>query len=747
MEKLIRGLRYFRDHLLWERQELFERSANGQRPLAHMITCSDSRVLPDTLLQADPGDLFVSRNAGNLVPPPGTPGGEAATIEYAVNGLGVTDIIICGHYRCGAVKALLEPEDVKGMPAVAEWIAQAQAVPGIVDAEYPEATGKERWDRAVERNVLLQLDNLKQHPAVAARLAAETLRLHAWVLRFESSEVLAYDPCRAGFVPLLDILGIHATVPASGRGHVEETLENSSTPSPSKVAEDPGSIVRHDLPASLAVFLVALPLCLAIAKASGMPPEAGIITGIVGGMLVGLISGSPLQVSGPTAGQIVILIGVLEKFGPGGLGVVVLLAGLIQITASALRWGQWFRAVSPAVVLGMLAGIGVVLFAQQFHVLVDDPPSGSPLTNLISIPRAIWWGVADAHDAHPEHREAAVVGLVTLATLVVWPLIAGRRFKLVPAVLVAIVLAACLVSAFGWQVQRVNFENLSGAVRLGDTSGFFELIGVGGIWLAAGTIALVASAETLLCAAVIDQLHRGPRTRYDRELAAQGVGNVVCGALGVLPVTGVIARSTANVQAGARSRWAAVLHGVWLLLLSLLLPSALRLIPTAALAAILVFTAVKLFNVPAIRALCREKRVEGLICIATVIIVVVADLLSGVLIGVGLSVVYLLHTFSQLRARYQHEKSDGRHRLVLEGTATFLRLPRLAASLEEVPPGAVLHVELSKLSYIDHACMTLLQNWQKQHEATGGKLVLDWETLQARFHTARPRPRARRKVQ
>ncbi|MBY0512788.1 MAG: hypothetical protein K2P78_02635, partial [Gemmataceae bacterium] len=430
MEKLIQGLRHFRQNVHWERKELFERSARGQRPLALLITCSDSRVLPDTLMQADPGDLFVHRNAGNVVPPPDTPGGEGATVEYAVTALGVTDIIVCGHYRCGAVKALLEPAAAKDMPKVAEWLAHAGGVRAAVERDHPAAAGDELWDRAVERNVLVQLESLSKHPVVAAGLAAGTLRLHAWVLRFESSDVLAYDPCTATFSPLLEMAVVHPAVPTHGTDHAEQPAVPTEPVAPPEPGR-PGwaAVLRHDLPASLVVFLVALPLCLALARATGMPPEAGIITGIVGGILVGLIGGSPLQVSGPANGLFVILVDVVQQHGPERLGVVVLLAGLVQAAAGVLRLGQWFRAVSPAVVLGMLAGIGVVLFAQQVHVLVDDPPAKSPLRNLATIPLAVWHGVADTHEGHPEHRQAASVGLLTLAVLLLWPLAARGRLR------------------------------------------------------------------------------------------------------------------------------------------------------------------------------------------------------------------------------------------------------------------------------------------------------------------------------
>ena len=181
MKKLIEGLRHFQEHVLWERKELFERSVQGQKPQALLITCADSRVLPETLMQADPGDLFVSRNAGNLVPPPETPGGEAATVEYAVRTLGVRDIIVCGHYRCGAVKALLDTGEAGADSSVSLWLTHALATRTVMDRDHPHLDGEARWDKAVEQNVLVQLANLARHPVVTVGLAAGTLRLHGWV--------------------------------------------------------------------------------------------------------------------------------------------------------------------------------------------------------------------------------------------------------------------------------------------------------------------------------------------------------------------------------------------------------------------------------------------------------------------------------------------------------------------------------------------------------------------------------------
>lgn len=740
MKKLIDGLRHFQEHLFWERQELFERSIAGQKPHALLITCSDSRVLPETLMQADPGDLFVARNAGNMVPPDAL-GGEAATIEYAIGTLGVTDIIVCGHYRCGAVKALLDPDTNKADTPVTNWLVHGASTLDVMDKEHTHLQGEARWDKAVEQNVLVQINNLSKHPAVAAGLADGTLRIHAWVLRFESSEVLAYVPDRGTFEPLLEMMEVHAALPT--RGAYYESSVAQDVPAVNVLSAEGAKpkwfdALRSDVPASLVVFMVALPLCLAIARACGVPAEVGLITGIVGGILVGLISGSPLQVSGPAAGLIVILLDVVQEQGVAILGVAVFLAGLIQIVAGSLKLGQWFRAVSPAVILGMLGGIGVILVTQQIHVMVDDLPSRSPVLNFLGIPKAIV-GIFDGHDGHVGHLPAALLGLLTLSVLLFWKRLPLGKLKAVPAVLVAVLLATATATILGLTVQRVEFDSLAAAVTWLDFVSLPALLTNMTVWLIAMTIAFVASAETLLCAAAVDQMHSGTRTQYDRELAAQGIGNAVCGILGALPMTGVIVRSSTNVQAGGKTRLSTILHGVWILAFVLLMPSVLRMVPTAALAAILVLTGIRLIEIHAIRELWKQSRGEGIICVVTAMAVVSFDLLTGVLLGVGLSLIKLVYAISRLRIRRRGESPNVGTTLVLEGSATFLRLPKLASALENTPRGGVLHININRLSYIDHTCLTLLRNWKKQHEATGGRLILDWDKLHARFDAARQR--------
>jgi carbonic anhydrase len=224
MTRLIRGALDFQRRIFHTKESLFGRLAKGQRPPELFITCSDSRINPNLLTQTDPGELFILRNAGNLVPPHGGPtGGEEATIEYAVVALKVRDIIICGHSHCGAVQGLLNPQALSKMPRVAEWLNHARAIlPGL--ASCPEG---ERIDRAIEANVLLQLEHLRGHPPVAEALAARKLRLHGWVYRFETGDVSIYNPTTGRFANLSEQARVRGLVPAEPEAAGERTGDES----------------------------------------------------------------------------------------------------------------------------------------------------------------------------------------------------------------------------------------------------------------------------------------------------------------------------------------------------------------------------------------------------------------------------------------------------------------------------------------------------------------------------------------
>jgi MFS superfamily sulfate permease-like transporter len=478
------------------------------------------------------------------------------------------------------------------------------------------------------------------------------------------------------------------------------------------------------------------------------------VTGIVGGLVVGTLAGAPLQVSGPAAGLTVIMLelyrGQAEALGAeAGFAVVscaVAMAGLMQVAAGALGLGQWFRAVSPAVIHGMLTGIGVIILVGQFHKLFDLKAEGTGLKQMLAVGGTL--STAFGPDG-AKHLKAAALGIPAVALIFLWkPLVPGR-LKMLPASLVAVVGGAVALAAAqalaDMPVATVVVEGNILSFIKPPTADALPHLPEGRTLLAAATIAFIASAETLLCATAVDALHTGPRTRYDKELAAQGIGNTLCGLAGALPMTGVIVRSAANVEAGARTRLSAVLHGLWLLVLAGALPWLLAYIPISVLAAVLVVTGWRLIDARTPITLWKEnRRGEAVIYLVVVAVIVAEDLLTGVVVGVGLSLLKLAYTMSHLDATLTPDPAaDGpagqapRMRLSLKGAATFLALPRLAAVLERVPPGTELHADLDSLSYIDHACLELLHSWEKQHAASGGKLVIDWHSVHGLSHAPR----------
>lgn len=489
--------------------------------------------------------------------------------------------------------------------------------------------------------------------------------------------------------------------------------------------------LARDFISSLVVFLIALPLCMGIAIASGVPPALGLATGVIGGLIVGVISGSPLQVSGPAAGLAVIVFELVRDLGVEKLGPILILAGIIQFTAGRLKLGQWFRAISPAVVYGMLAGIGILIMAGQFHVMVDDKPRASGLDNIMAIPESVWKSLAPPDGS--AHHMAALTGLLTLGTILLWNWLRPKSLKVIPGTLVGVVLATAFATVLRLPIKHVDIpQNIWSAFSLPSAHTLSSMTDPH-VLLTALVIAFVASAETLLSAAAVDRMHSGPRAHYDKELSAQGVGNTLCGLIGALPMTGVIVRSSANVQAGAKTRMSAVLHGIWILGFVLLFPSALRLIPTATLAAVLVFTGFKLIEIQHLRKLAGYGRMPVIIYFGTVAGIVCVDLLTGVLFGLLLTVAKLLGKTTRLEIRQATEEALRRTDIHLEGAATFIRLPRLAAVLDAVPSGYIAHIHIRHLYYIDHTCLDLLKSAALQRSERGGSLEVHWEQLAQRY--------------
>lgn len=492
----------------------------------------------------------------------------------------------------------------------------------------------------------------------------------------------------------------------------------------------------RDALASLVVFLVALPLCMGIAIASGAPVAAGLITGIIGGIVVGIIGGAPLQVSGPAAGLTVICVEIASKYGLAALALVVMLAGAIQLVAGLCKLGQWFRAVSPAVVHGMLSGIGVLIFSSQLHVMIDDRPRHGGLANLLSIPEAIAKGLplpAAGDQTWPHsHDWAFMIGALSILIIMAWQSFAPARWRFIPGPLLAILLVTTIAWAGSLPILYVEIpDRLVNGLTPAWSVNMTE-IAWPQLLFSAVFMAVIASAETLLCAGAVDRMSKGPATHYDRELAAQGFGNFLCGLVGGLPMTGVIVRSAANVQAGARTRLSAILHGTWLLLFVLCCGPLLRMIPTAALAGILVYTGFRLIGFHELVRLWKHERSEALIMLITIVVIVADDLLIGVLTGLGLSAFKLLLKFTRLEVRVIPAPNDDSTVTVsLAGAATFLRLPILAAQLEQVPHDVDVRIKINRLTYMDEACRDLFQTWIKQREEEGQCIDIDHRRLRA----------------
>ncbi|MFV8051986.1 SulP family inorganic anion transporter [Mycobacterium sp. 48b] len=470
-----------------------------------------------------------------------------------------------------------------------------------------------------------------------------------------------------------------------------------------QLAERARAILRYDLPASLVVFLVALPLSLGIAVASGAPVLAGIIAAIVGGILVGILGGSPLQVSGPAAGLTVVVAGLISQFGWKVTCAITVCAGILQVLFGLSKVARAALAISPVVVHAMLAGIGITIALQQIHVLLGGSSNSSAWANVTALPGKLI----------NAHGHGVVLGGLVIAILVAcrW---APKAVKKVPGPLVAIVgvTALSLLPAFG-DVTRIQINgSLIDALSLpslpqGNWGGF-----------AAGvlTVALIASVESLLSAVSVDRLHTGPRTNFDREMIGQGTANMVSGAIGGLPVTGVIVRSSTNVAAGARTRASAILHGVWILIFAVPFAGLAQMIPTAALAGLLIVIGCQLVKRAHIETAWRTGDLA--VYAVTVAGVVFLNLLEGVLIGLALAVA--LTVWRVVRTNIVSESTgEDTWRVAIEGSATFLSLPRLTSALAQVPTGTAVTVELS-VDFIDHAAHETIEAWKRQHVATGG---------------------------
>ncbi|BBX08737.1 SulP family inorganic anion transporter [Mycolicibacterium aichiense] len=471
------------------------------------------------------------------------------------------------------------------------------------------------------------------------------------------------------------------------------------------------TLLRYDLPASLVVFLVALPLSLGIAIASDAPVLAGLIAAIVGGVVAGALGGSPLQVSGPAAGLTVIVAGLVAEFGWAVTCAITVCAGIVQVLLGVSRVGRAALAISPMVVHAMLAGIGITIALQQVHVLLGGSSESSAWRNITELPGQL---------LAADHAGLAV-GLLVIGILVSWRWMPAKIRK-VPGPLVAIVVASAVSVLFAMNVPRIQLNGslLDALKPPGLPEGNWGAFATGVI-----TVALIASVESLLTAVAVDRMQDGPRSNLNRELVGQGAANVVSGAIGGLPITGVIVRSSANVAAGAKTRASAMLHGVWVLVFALPFAGLAQQIPTAALAGLLIVIGIQLVKLSHIKTARRTGDIA--VYLVTITGVVFLNLLEGVLLGLALAVALTVWRVARARVHAQPADDDDDDnddwRVAVEGSATFLSLPQLHKTLASVPPGVRVTLEIS-VDFIDHAAHQVIEDWQRQHEASGGSVLI-----------------------
>ena len=472
-------------------------------------------------------------------------------------------------------------------------------------------------------------------------------------------------------------------------------------------------IAGADVSASIAVFLIALPLSLGIALATGAPLQAGLVAAAVGGLVAGRLGGSPLQVSGPAAGLTVVTADLIQRYGWRTTCAITVLAGLAQLGLGCLRVARGALAVSPAIVHGMLAGIGVTIAVAQLHIMLGGTPQSSVPDNLRALPAQL-----------ADMRPASVsVSVLTLALLLLWPRLpgrAGRLLRKVPAALVAVAGATAAAALAGLRLPKVDLPSWSNHALAGLPEG-----PVLGLVAAVLTTTLVCSVQSLLGAVAVDKLvaarpglsTRVGRSHLDRELLGQGAANIVSGSLGGLPIAGVAVRSSANVHAGAVSRNSTLLHGVLVVIAALLMVPILELIPLASLAALVMAVGIQMVSLNHIRTVTRHREVW--VYAVTTLGVVFLGVLEGVVLGIAMAVGVALHRLT--RTRITHEVREGVHHVHVRGQLTFLAVPRLSRALHLVPHGADTVVELDG-SFMDHAAYETLQDWQRAHTARGGSV-------------------------
>lgn len=484
---------------------------------------------------------------------------------------------------------------------------------------------------------------------------------------------------------------------------------------------------RHDLPAGLSVFFVALPLCLGIALASGAPLYAGLLSGIIGGLVVPLISGSSLAVSGPAAGLTTMVAASIISLGNYKVFLLaVMVAGLFQFALGLLKFGAIANYFPSSVIKGMLAAIGIMLISKQIPLALGyDQPDfwTSGFFNLFSLQH--FFGNFSRLN---QHISIGAI-LITVISLIVFILLQkpfAKKMKVIPVPLLVVAIGIITniflknlspdFSLNGTQLVNIP-SNIFGSISFPD---FTKLFSTAAIWKDGLIIGLLATLETLLCIEAVDKLDRRNRiTPVNRELIAQGIGNMTCGLLGAIPMTAVVVRGAANVDAGGRTKLSAFTHGIFLLLAVLFLPFLLNKIPYASLATILLVTGYNLAKPKLFRNMWSLGWKQFIPFLITIIVILSTDLLIGVSIGLLISIYFIIQNNFKAEYKITKTKHEGieTHYIKLNSNVTFLNKVRLRKVLDEVSEYSVLTIDGSECNFIDYDILEIISEYHgKAHD-------------------------------
>ncbi len=496
--------------------------------------------------------------------------------------------------------------------------------------------------------------------------------------------------------------------------------------------------VKYDLPAGLSVFFVALPLCLGIALASGAPLYSGILSGIIGGVVVSFISGSSLAVSGPAAGLTTVVAGSIAILGDFRLFLLaVVIAGLFQIILGALKLGSIANYFPSSVIKGMLAAIGIILISKQIPLALGyDQPDfwRSGFLQLLSYKN--FFGNFREVGQHTT-TIAIIITIVSLAAMLFFQNSRFGKLKIIPAPLIVVLLGIAINAGFQWLPNGISLRSaqlvsippdIFSKISFPDFSRLFSNTH---IWKDGVVIGLLATLETLLCIEAIDKLDKHNHiTPVNRELVAQGIGNISCGLLGAIPITAVIVRGAANVDAGARTKLSSFTHGLFLLFAVTLVPSLLNRIPYASLSAILIVTGYNLTKPKLYGSMWSLGWKQFLPFLITIVMILMTDLLIGVSIGLLVSVYFIIQ--NNFRAEYRVNKSvQGDievYYIRLNSNVTFLNKVRLRDALEKIAEDSMLTIDGSHCNFIDYDILEIISEYA--NKAADRNITLELKGIQ-----------------